>query len=111
MTATILDGKATAAAIRAELTERVATLRARGIAPGLATVLVGEDPGSQAYVAGKHRACAEVGITSIAKELPASASQADVEAVVRELGFQTAIIDSPILGAEGNREFLLHATH
>jgi methylenetetrahydrofolate dehydrogenase (NADP+)/methenyltetrahydrofolate cyclohydrolase len=85
MTATILDGKATAAAIRVELTERVAALSAHGIVPGLATVLVGDDPGSQAYVASKHRACAEVGILGIDRVLPASASQGDVEAVVREL--------------------------
>jgi methylenetetrahydrofolate dehydrogenase (NADP+)/methenyltetrahydrofolate cyclohydrolase len=90
MTATILDGKATAAAIRAELTGRVAVLRARGITPGLATVLVGDDPGSQAYVASKHRACAEVGITSIEKVLPVTASQRDVEDVVRELNADPA---------------------
>jgi methylenetetrahydrofolate dehydrogenase (NADP+)/methenyltetrahydrofolate cyclohydrolase len=85
MTATILDGKATAAAIRLELTERVSALREVGVVPGLATVLVGDDPGSQAYVASKHRACAEVGILSIEKVLPASASQEEVENVVREL--------------------------
>ncbi len=90
MTATILDGKATAAAIRAELKVRIAALRARGVVPGLATVLVGDDPGSHAYVAGKHRACAEVGMVSIEKNLPASASQADVEAVVRELNADPA---------------------
>src|SRR5450432_2233009 len=85
MTAIILDGKATAAAIKADLTVRVAALRDRGIVPGLGTVLVGDDPSSHAYVAGKHRDCAEVGIASIQRNLPASASQADVEAVVREL--------------------------
>ena len=90
MTATILDGKATAAAIRTDLKVRVAKLRQRGVVPGLGTVLVGDDAGSQAYVAGKHRDCAEVGIASIQRELPASATQADVEAVVRELNADTA---------------------
>ncbi|QZY53155.1 bifunctional methylenetetrahydrofolate dehydrogenase/methenyltetrahydrofolate cyclohydrolase [Leucobacter tenebrionis] len=85
MTANILDGKAAAAAIKAELADRVAVLRERGIQPGLATVLVGEDPGSQWYVAGKHRDCAEVGIASIKRELPASVSQEELEAVLDEL--------------------------
>ena len=62
MSATILDGKAAAAAIKAELAVRVAALADRGIVPGLGTVLVGDDPGSRAYVGGKHRDCAEVGI-------------------------------------------------
>jgi methylenetetrahydrofolate dehydrogenase (NADP+)/methenyltetrahydrofolate cyclohydrolase len=75
MTATILDGKATAAAIRAELTDRVARLAAAGITPGLGTVLVGDDPGSRSYVNGKHRDCAQVGIVSIRRDLPATASQ------------------------------------
>ena len=85
MTATILDGKAAAAEIRADLTERVARLREQGVVPGLGTVLVGDDPGSRSYVAGKHRDCAQVGITSLQRELPTTASQADVEAVVDEL--------------------------
>ncbi|GAB2623016.1 bifunctional methylenetetrahydrofolate dehydrogenase/methenyltetrahydrofolate cyclohydrolase [Streptomyces capparidis] len=85
MTAQILDGKATAAAIKSELAARVESLKARGVTPGLGTVLVGDDPGSRSYVAGKHRDCAHVGIASIQRELPATASQADVEAVVREL--------------------------
>jgi methylenetetrahydrofolate dehydrogenase (NADP+)/methenyltetrahydrofolate cyclohydrolase len=85
MSATILDGKATAAAVKADLAMRVAALAARGVRPGLGTVLVGEDPGSHAYVAGKHRDCAEVGIASIRVDLPESASQADVDAAVREL--------------------------
>ncbi|WP_149204304.1 bifunctional methylenetetrahydrofolate dehydrogenase/methenyltetrahydrofolate cyclohydrolase [Actinotalea subterranea] len=88
--ARLLDGKATAAAIKAELTLRVAGLRERGVVPGLGTVLVGEDPGSQAYVAGKHRDCAEVGIASIREDLPASASQADVEAAVDRLNADPA---------------------
>ncbi len=90
MTATILDGKATAAAIKADLAERVAKLRAGGVVPGLGTVLVGDDPGSHAYVGGKHRDCAEVGIESIRVELPASASQADVEAAVARLNADPA---------------------
>ncbi|AXI77949.1 bifunctional methylenetetrahydrofolate dehydrogenase/methenyltetrahydrofolate cyclohydrolase [Peterkaempfera bronchialis] len=85
MTAQILDGKATAAAIKSELATRVAVLKERGITPGLGTVLVGDDPGSQSYVRGKHRDCAQVGIASIRHDLPADATQADVEAVVREL--------------------------
>lgn len=87
---TILDGKATADAIKAELTERVEALRSRGTVPGLGTVLVGDDPGSQAYVAGKHRDCAEVGIESIRRDLPATASQAEVEAAVAELNADPA---------------------
>ncbi|GAA0488631.1 bifunctional methylenetetrahydrofolate dehydrogenase/methenyltetrahydrofolate cyclohydrolase [Streptomyces olivaceiscleroticus] len=85
MSAQILDGKATAAAIKSDLSARVAALKAKGVQPGLGTVLVGEDPGSQKYVAGKHRDCAEVGIASIQRELPATASQEEIEAVVREL--------------------------
>ncbi|MFH7600335.1 bifunctional methylenetetrahydrofolate dehydrogenase/methenyltetrahydrofolate cyclohydrolase [Streptomyces racemochromogenes] len=85
MSAQILDGKATAAAIKSELTARVAALKERGITPGLGTLLVGDDPGSRWYVNGKHKDCAEVGITSIRRELPATASQEEIEAVVREL--------------------------
>ncbi|MHA7306120.1 bifunctional methylenetetrahydrofolate dehydrogenase/methenyltetrahydrofolate cyclohydrolase [Arthrobacter sp. TMN-49] len=83
--AQILDGKATAAAIKAELTERVAALAARGVTPGLGTILVGSDPGSQWYVGGKHKDCAEVGITSIRVDLPETATQAEVLAAVRAL--------------------------
>jgi methylenetetrahydrofolate dehydrogenase (NADP+)/methenyltetrahydrofolate cyclohydrolase len=90
MTATILDGKATAAEIKAELAGRVAALAARGIRPGLGTVLVGDDPGSRAYVNGKHRDCAEVGIASIRRDLPADATQEQVEAVVDELNADPA---------------------
>jgi methylenetetrahydrofolate dehydrogenase (NADP+)/methenyltetrahydrofolate cyclohydrolase len=85
MTAQILDGKATAAGIRTDLTTRVARLASHGIVPGLGTVLVGDDPGSRAYVNGKHRDCAQVGIASIRRDLPATATQAEVEAVVDEL--------------------------
>jgi methylenetetrahydrofolate dehydrogenase (NADP+) / methenyltetrahydrofolate cyclohydrolase len=90
VTAQILDGKATLASIKSELTERVAVLRERGIVPGLGTVLVGDDPGSQWYVNAKHRDCAEIGITSIRRDLPATASQAEVEAVIDELNADPA---------------------
>ncbi len=90
MTATLLDGKAAAQQIRTELTARVAALAAAGLRPGLGTVLVGEDPGSAAYVRGKHRDCAEVGISSIRRDLPATASQAEVEAAVDELNADPA---------------------
>ncbi|MDN6300132.1 MAG: bifunctional methylenetetrahydrofolate dehydrogenase/methenyltetrahydrofolate cyclohydrolase, partial [Micrococcaceae bacterium] len=83
--ARILDGKATAKTIKAELTERVAALKERGITPGLGTVLVGEDPGSKWYVGGKHKDCAEVGITSIRIDLPSDTSQEDLLAAVHEL--------------------------
>ncbi len=85
MTATILDGRATAAEIKTELAVRVAALRAQGIVPGLGTVLVGDDPGSHSYVLGKHADCAKVGIASLQRVLPADATQADLEAVVDEL--------------------------
>ncbi|MFV0287806.1 MAG: bifunctional methylenetetrahydrofolate dehydrogenase/methenyltetrahydrofolate cyclohydrolase [Demequina sp.] len=80
-----LDGTATAAAIKAELTERVGVLRDRGVTPGLGTLLVGADPGSTWYVAGKHRDCAEVGIASIREDLPESATQEEIEAAVTRL--------------------------
>lgn len=85
MTATTLDGKATLATIKDELRGRIDALKARGITPGLGTVLVGDDPGSQWYVNAKHKDCAEIGITSIRRDLPATATQAEVEAVIDEL--------------------------
>ena len=88
--AKVLDGKATAAAIKAELAGRVAALRERGATPGLGTVLVGEDPGSVRYVAGKHADCAEVGIASIRVDLPEAATQARVEAAVDALNADPA---------------------
>jgi len=90
VTAQRLDGKALAAEIRAGLTQRVAALAELGIVPGLGTVLVGDDPGSRAYVNGKHRDCAQVGIASIRWDLPADASQAQVEEVVEELNADPA---------------------
>jgi methylenetetrahydrofolate dehydrogenase (NADP+)/methenyltetrahydrofolate cyclohydrolase len=102
MAAVILDGKQTAANIRAELAQRVAALRARGVTPGLGTVLVGDDPGSRAYVAGKHRDCAEIGINSIRVDLPATASQYEVEAALRDLNQDPActgyIVQLPLPG-------------
>jgi methylenetetrahydrofolate dehydrogenase (NADP+) / methenyltetrahydrofolate cyclohydrolase len=85
VTARILDGRAVAADIKADLSTRVAALTDAGRTPGLGTLLVGDDPGSRAYVAGKHRDCAAVGIHSIQRELPATASQQQVEDVVAEL--------------------------
>jgi methylenetetrahydrofolate dehydrogenase (NADP+) / methenyltetrahydrofolate cyclohydrolase len=85
MTAQTLDGTATLKTIKAELAERVAALKERGIVPGLGTVLVGDDPGSHWYVGAKHKDCAEIGITSIRRDLPATATQAEVEAVIDEL--------------------------
>ena len=85
MSATILDGLATAKAIKKEITTRVAELKQRGITPGLGTLLVGDDPGSHAYVSGKHRDCAEVGIKSIRIDLPASASKSDILKAINEL--------------------------
>ena len=90
MSATILDGKATLATIKSELKLRIAALAERGIVPGLGTVLVGDDPASRWYVSAKHRDCAEIGITSIERELPAGSTQAEVEAVVDELNADPA---------------------
>jgi methylenetetrahydrofolate dehydrogenase (NADP+)/methenyltetrahydrofolate cyclohydrolase len=85
MSAQILDGKALAASIKRDLAIRTTALKAKGITPGLGTVLVGDDPGSHSYVGGKHRDCQEVGITSIRVDLPATASQADVLAAIKDL--------------------------
>lgn len=85
MTAIKLDGRATAAAIKAELAERVAKLKAQGVTPGIATVLVGADPASQLYVGMKHKQSEEIGMNSIQVELPADATQADVEAEIDRL--------------------------
>ena len=85
MTAVILDGRATAAAIKTELKQRVGRLRALGVVPGLATVLVGDDPASQNYVRMKHRDCEQVGIASIRVELPADATAAQLEEAVAAL--------------------------
>lgn len=91
MTAVILDGKATATAVKADLRARVDVLRERGITPGLGTVLVGDDPGSHAYVGGKHRDCAEVGIASIRVDLPADTTQEQLESEIRRLNEDPAV--------------------
>ncbi|HEU5427107.1 MAG TPA: bifunctional methylenetetrahydrofolate dehydrogenase/methenyltetrahydrofolate cyclohydrolase [Actinocrinis sp.] len=90
MTATILDGWLTAEEIRQDLAKRVQVLAERGIVPGLGTLLVGDDPGSHAYVNMKHRDCAKVGIHSIDRRLPANATQEDVEAAVADLNADPA---------------------
>ena len=90
MTAQILDGKATLATIKADLKERVAKLNEQGVVPGLGTVLVGNDPGSTWYVNGKHKDCAEVGITSIRVDLPDTATQAEVELHIEALNADPA---------------------
>jgi methylenetetrahydrofolate dehydrogenase (NADP+) / methenyltetrahydrofolate cyclohydrolase len=102
MTARILDGKALAETIKAELRARVSTLAERGVVPGLGTVLVGDDPGSHAYVRGKHRDCAQVGIASIQVELPASTSQEQLASVIAGLNADPActgyIVQLPLPG-------------
>ncbi|WP_448061863.1 bifunctional methylenetetrahydrofolate dehydrogenase/methenyltetrahydrofolate cyclohydrolase [Cellulomonas hominis] len=108
MTAQTLDGTATAAAIKADLAGRVAALAARGVRPGLGTLLVGDDPGSRWYVAGKHRDCAEVGIASLREDLPATATQAEIEAAVQRLNADPActgfIVQLPLpTGIDTNR--------
>ncbi|TNM60166.1 bifunctional methylenetetrahydrofolate dehydrogenase/methenyltetrahydrofolate cyclohydrolase [Streptomyces sp. NP160] len=90
MAAQPLDGRAASAAVKEDLRQRVARLAEAGLRPGLGTVLVGDDPGSQVYVAGKHRDCEEVGIASIREDLPADATQADVEAAVARLNADPA---------------------
>ena len=85
MSAVILDGKALATQVKKELALRVAVLKEKGITPGLGTILVGDDPGSHSYVGGKHRDCQEVGINSIRIDLPATATQNDVLAAVKDL--------------------------
>ena len=90
MTAMKLDGRATAAAIKAELGQRVARLRSQGVTPGLATVLVGDDPASQNYVRMKHRDCEQVGIASIQVELPANATMSQLEEAIAGLNADDA---------------------
>ncbi|MDQ1542546.1 MAG: methylenetetrahydrofolate dehydrogenase / methenyltetrahydrofolate cyclohydrolase [Actinomycetota bacterium] len=85
MTAVRLDGVATATAIKDELRVRIAALKAKGVTPGLATLMVGEDPGSMSYVGGKHRDSLEVGIESVRVDLPATATEADVRAAIADL--------------------------
>ena len=107
MTAQKLDGTATLKAIKAELAERVAALRERGVTPGLGTVLVGDDPGSHWYVAAKHKDCAEIGIESIRRDLPATATQAEVEAVIDELNADPSCTGFLVQQPTGLDEFAL----
>jgi len=109
MSATILDGKATLAAIKSELADRVAALADRGIRPGLGTVLVGDDPASRWYVNAKHKDCAEIGITSIRRDLPAGTTQAEVEAVIAELNADPACTAFLVQQPTGLDEFAILA--
>lgn len=85
MTAQVLDGRATAAAMKKDLADRVARLTEHGIVPGLGTVLVGDDPGSRSYVAGKHRDCSQVGVASIRRDLPETVTEEELLSVLDEL--------------------------
>ncbi|RNI22309.1 bifunctional methylenetetrahydrofolate dehydrogenase/methenyltetrahydrofolate cyclohydrolase [Flexivirga caeni] len=107
MTATLLDGKATLAAIKDELRARVAALAAQGIVPGLGTVLVGDDPASHWYVGAKHKDCASIGIHSIRRDLPATATQAEVESVIDELNVDPACTGFLVQQPTGLDEFAL----
>ena len=107
MTATILDGRATLATIKDELASRVAALRERGIVPGLGTVLVGDDPGSRWYVNAKHKDCAQIGVESIRRDLPATATQQEVEAVVDELNADPGCTGFLVQQPTGLDEFAL----
>ena len=107
MTAQKLDGTATLKAIKVELTERVARLAEQGVRPGLGTVLVGDDPGSHWYVGAKHKDCAEIGIESIRRDLPATATQAEVEAVIDELNADPGCTGFLVQQPTGLDEFAL----
>jgi methylenetetrahydrofolate dehydrogenase (NADP+)/methenyltetrahydrofolate cyclohydrolase len=107
VTAKVLDGKATLQAIKADLKERVAKLKEQGVVPGLGTVLVGDDPGSHWYVGAKHKDCAAIGITSIRRDLPATASQQEVEAVIDELNADSACTGYLVQQPTGLDEFAL----
>jgi methylenetetrahydrofolate dehydrogenase (NADP+) / methenyltetrahydrofolate cyclohydrolase len=107
MTATVLNGTATLAEIKRELTERVRDLGARGVIPGLGTILVGDDPASRWYVGAKHRDCAEIGVASIRRDLPATATQAEVEAVIDELNADPACTAYLVQQPTGLDEFAL----
>lgn len=109
MTATPLDGKATLAAIKSELAVRVKALAERGIVPGLGTILVGDDPGSRWYVNAKHKDCAELGIASIRREVPATATQAEVESLVAELNADPACTAFLVQQPTGLDEFSILA--
>lgn len=107
MSARILDGRAALAEIKTDLRERVAALASRGVVPGLGTVLVGDDPASAWYVNAKHKDCAELGITSIRRDLPAGSTQAEVEAVVDELNADDACTAFLVQQPTGLDEFAI----
>lgn len=107
MTAQTLDGKSTLATIMTELAERVRALKERGLTPGLATVMVGEDPGNQWYVGAKHRDCAQIQIASFRHDLPATATQAEVEELIDELNADPAVTGFIIQQPTGLDEFRL----
>jgi methylenetetrahydrofolate dehydrogenase (NADP+) / methenyltetrahydrofolate cyclohydrolase len=107
VTAQTLDGTTTLKEIKAELAERVARLRDRGVVPGLGTVLVGDDPGSHWYVGAKHKDCAEIGIESIRVDLPATATQAEVERVIDALNSDPACTGFLVQQPTGLDEFAL----
>ncbi|MGN6634898.1 MAG: bifunctional methylenetetrahydrofolate dehydrogenase/methenyltetrahydrofolate cyclohydrolase [Oryzihumus sp.] len=107
MTAIVMDGKATLATIKGELKTRIAALREQGVVPGLGTVQVGEDPGTQWYVNAKHKDCAEIGIASIRHDLPSGTPQAEVEAVIDELNADPACTGFLIQQPTGLDEFAL----
>lgn len=107
MSATILDGKAVLATIKDELRARVAALAERGVVPGLGTVLVGEDPASTWYVGAKHRDCAEIGIASLRRDLPAGASLDEVLSVVDELNADPACTAFLVQQPTGLDEFAI----
>jgi methylenetetrahydrofolate dehydrogenase (NADP+)/methenyltetrahydrofolate cyclohydrolase len=112
MSTQILDGRALAATIKKDLAARTLVLKAKGITPGLGTILVGDDPGSHSYVGGKHRDCQEVGINSIRVDLPATATQADVLAAIKELNVAkecTGYIVQLPLPASINTQLILEA--
>ncbi len=109
VSATILDGTATLTAIKAELAERVRTLADQGVVPGLGTVLVGDDPASRWYVNAKHKDCAEIGINSIRRDMPATATQAEVEAAVAELNADPACTAFLVQQPTGLDEFAILA--
>ena len=107
MRATILDGRATLAAIKVELKARVAALAEQGVVPGLGTIVVGDDPGNRWYVNAKHRDSAEIGIASIRRDLPVGTTQAEAEAAVDELNADPACTGFIVQQPTGLDEYAL----
>lgn len=107
MSATVLDGRAVLATIKDELRARVSALADKGVVPGLATVLVGDDPASSWYVGAKHKDCAEIGVTSIRKDLPAGTGQEEVLDVVDELNADPAVTAFLVQQPTGLDEFAI----